>query len=610
MKQPETTSILPLNSDQKEIVDNLLHKFNDQQLTWLAGYLTGITLPQSLKTIPLTESIIGASATIEKQLEAPEFTILYGSRTGNGASVAKQIKATAEAKGFHVQLQDMNDYPLNKLKDEKYLLVIVSTHGEGVPPIAAEEFYSFLHGKRAPKLSNTKFSVLALGDSSYLQFCQTGKEIDKKLEELGAQRIYDRTDCDVDFAPKATEWIEGVLSKLPANTEKSQLHKVNGDAKLNGQPFANPVVYNKTNPFRAKLLDRVKLNGRGSEKETFHYELSIEGSGLTYEPGDSVGVYGLNSQRAVYELINTLSLNPGDIVETEKGANTLEYSLTRNYEISTLNPEVIKNYNKYAQSSKLTELLADVDKLKEYLYGRDVADLVQEYPATITATELFGVLRKLQPRLYSISSSLQAHPDEVHLTIAAVRYANSRYKEGVCSTFLADRIGDEDFVNIYIEKNPEFKLPSNPETPVIMVGPGTGLAPFRAFLEERDALETKSKNWLFFGDRHFTTDFLYQTELQLLHKKRLLTRLNVAFSRDTDQKVYVQHKMLEHSKDLFRWLEEGAHFYVCGDMKNMWNDVNRTLIDIISKEGGFTPEMSEDYLKNLKKTKRYQVDVY
>jgi sulfite reductase (NADPH) flavoprotein alpha-component len=610
MQQPETTSILPLNGDQKEIVENLLHTFNDQQLTWLAGYLTGITLPQSLKTLPLSAPIIDSAQNIDKPLDTPELTVLYGSRTGNGASIAKQVKAAAEAKGFQINLQDMNEYPLNKLKDEKYLLVIVSTHGEGVPPIAAEEFYNFLHGKRAPKLPNTKFSVLALGDSSYVQFCQTGKDIDKKLEELGAERIYIRTDCDVDFSANATGWIEGVLAKLPVNIGKNHSIKINGEAKLNGHDTSPFPIYNKNNPFRAKLLERVKLNGRGSEKETFHYELSLEGSGLTYEPGDSVGVYGLNSQRAVHELINALSLNPDELVETENGKNTLEYFLTRNYEISTLNPEVITSYNKYAQNQKLTELLADVDMLKDYLYGRDVVDLVQEYPVALTALQLFGVLRKLQPRLYSISSGPNAHPDEVHLTIASVRYANSRYKEGVCSTFLADRVGDDDFVNMYIEKNPEFKLPSNPETPVIMIGPGTGLAPFRAFLEERNALGAKGKNWLFFGDRYFTTDFLYQAELQSFHKKGLLTRLNVAFSRDTDKKVYVQHKMLEHAKELFQWLEEGAHFYVCGDMKHMWNDVNKILMDIIIKEGGLTPEKGEEYLKNLKRTKRYQVDVY
>lgn len=608
MKQPETISILPLNSDQKEIVDNLLHNFNDQQLTWLAGYLTGITLPQSLKTGQLVATTINTVAPVAKIVEIPTITILYGSRTGNGTSVAKKIKEIGETRGLRLELQDMNEYQLNKLKDEKLLLVIVSTHGEGVPPIAAEEFYSFIHGKRAPKLTNTKFSVLALGDSSYVQFCQTGKDIDKKLEELGAERLFNRVDCDVDFASKAQVWIDGVLSKLSDNV--GQATKVNGEAKLNGQSAPSAITYSKSNPFRAKLLEKVKLNGRGSDKETFHIELSIEGSVLTYEPGDAVGIFGQNPKRTVEELIKALSLNSEEQVETEKGKNTLEQWLTRHYEISTLNAEVIRNYNEYAKNPDLADLLYDVEKLKDFLYGRDVVDLVQQYPAKLAASDILKVLRKLQPRLYSISSSPNAHPDEIHLTVAVVRYSNTRYKEGVCSSFLADRIGDDDYVNIFIEKNPEFRLPANADTPVIMVGPGTGLAPFRAFLEEREANGGKGKNWLFFGDRHFTTDFLYQTELQSFHKKGLLTRLNVAFSRDTDKKVYVQHKMLEQSKELFHWLEEGAHFYVCGDMKHMWNDVNKTLLDIITREGGLTEEKAEEYLKNLKKTKRYQVDVY
>jgi sulfite reductase (NADPH) flavoprotein alpha-component len=288
----------------------------------------------------------------------------------------------------------------------------------------------------------------------------------------------------------------------------------------------------------------------------------------------------------------------------------LEHVLIRNFEITAISPDVLTRYNQFAQSKALTDILADANKLKDFLYGRDMVDLIKEYPIKLTSAELLGVLRKLQPRLYSISSSSKVHPDEVHLTIAAVRYANGRYKEGVCSTFLADRIGDDEFINVYIEKNPEFRLPANTDAPVIMVGPGTGVAPFRAFLEEREATDAKGKNWLFYGDRHFTTDFLYQTEFQAYQKKGILSRLNVAFSRDTDKKVYVQHKMQKHSKELFRWLEEGAHFYVCGDMKHMWNDVNKTLTDIIMQEGGLNTEKAEEYLRNLKKTKRYLVDVY
>ncbi|MDP4209878.1 MAG: assimilatory sulfite reductase (NADPH) flavoprotein subunit [Bacteroidota bacterium] len=605
MKQPETISILPLNNDQKEIVENLHHKFNDQQLTWLAGYLTGLSLPQSLKTAPAESSVPVAKAPVNTVTELPDLTILYGSRTGNGASVAQKLKRAAEARGFKIHFYDTNDYSVSKLKDEKHLLVIISTHGEGVPPIAAEEFYNFVHGKRSPKLNETKFSVLALGDSSYLHFCKTGKDIDQRFEELGAERIFPRIDCDVDFEAKADEWINGVLDKLSENKPAS---KAKEEVKLSEKSVAP--VYNKQNPFKAKLLEKIQLNGRGSEKETWHYELSLEGSGLTYEPGDAVGVYGLNSQRAVYELIQTLALNPDEQVEFDGKYQSLEHVLTHHLEISSITTDVVKKYNELAQSENLSVILSDTETLKAFLYGRDIVDLVSEYPVELSATQLIQLLRKLQPRLYSISSSPNAHPDEIHLTVAAVRYANTRYKEGVCSTFLADRIGDDEFVSIYIEKNPEFRLPSNSETPVIMVGPGTGIAPFRSFLEEREASGTSGKNWLFFGDRRFETDFLYQTEFQNHLKKGVLTRLNVAFSRDTDQKVYVQHKMKQHAAELFRWLEDGAHFYVCGDMQYMWRDVHQTLVDIVAGEGGLSPDKAQEYIQNLKKSKRYQVDVY
>lgn len=605
MKQQDLISILPFNKEQKELVGSLLQDFNDQQLTWLAGYLTGITLPQTLRTFPVTTPGIPVSQPTQVHTDAAEITVLYGSRTGNGSSIAKDIKHIAESKGLKINLQDMNEYANNKLKDEKNLLVIVSTHGEGVPPIAAEEFYNFLFSKRAPKFTNTKFSVLALGDSSYVHFCKTGKDIDQQLEVLGGTRLFPRVDCDVEFTPKANEWIDGILKTFQDQQTDFSTNTVNS------HPVETATsVYTKQNPFKAKILERIMLNGKGSAKETFHYEISLEGSGLSYEPGDAIGVYATNSFRLVNELLDLLTLDGNEKVVVGETETTLFEALSRNFEISLLTPDVITRYNELIKNEDLAVLFKDAQKLKEYIYGRDVVDLLEEYPSKLSASDLTGILRKLQPRLYSISSSLSAHPDEVHLTISSVRYTNKRYKEGICSTFLSDRIKDDEEILVYVEKNPEFKLPSNTEAPVIMVGPGTGIAPFRAFLEERHASGSKGKNWLFFGDQHFTTDFLYQSELQTYHKKGLLTRLNVAFSRDTAEKVYVQHKMEAHAHELYRWLEEGAYFYVCGDMKHMWADVNQTLLKIISKEGGLSDEKAEEYLKSLKKARRYMVDVY
>jgi sulfite reductase (NADPH) flavoprotein alpha-component len=592
------------SDNQKQQIESLVHGLDEKQTIWLSGYLAGLGLSKS-GNLPLVSSLGNGSVKLNGHDLQSELTVLYGSRTGNGAAVAKKINAEAIAKGFSLKLQDMNEYPLHKLKDEKFILVIVSTHGEGVPPIAAEEFYEFLHGKRAPKLGDLKFSVLALGDSGYLHFCKTGKDIDERLEALGAERIFPRIDCDIDFVAKSSEWIQGVLDKYVAIAELKPQIKLTSHAQI--EPAQ---IYNRQNPFEARLLEKIKLSGRGSDKETYQVELSLENSGITYEPGDALGVFSVNPQKLVAELIEILSFNPDEEIETDLPKTTIQNALTRHYEISLLTADVLKNYNRYAQSKDLHKLLSDIEKLKDYMFGRDIIDLIRDYPVKLSPAELLGCLKKLQPRLYSIASSLKAYPDEVHLTVTALHYTNGRRKNGICSTFLTDYINDEDTVLVYPERNPEFRLPVNPDTPIIMVGPGTGVAPFRSFLQEREALGHKGKNWLFLGDRHFTTNFLYQTELQAFHKKGLLTRLNVAFSRDTEQKVYVQHKMQEHSRELFTWLEEGANFYVCGDMKHMWHDVNKTLLEIIGKEGGFNAEQSEAYLRDLKKKKRYLVDVY
>ncbi len=611
------------DKDQVQQIESLVQGLNEFQLAWLAGYLSGIgqKLPekkvsQELNNENSTKQLNGfandqvnnelVNGVVKEHENANELSVLFGSRTGNGASVANKLKEKADSLGIKVQLKNMEDYPLNKLKDEKNLLVIVSTHGEGEPPVVAEEFYNYLHGKKAPSLSNTRYSVLALGDKSYIHYCKTGIDVDKRLAELGAQQFVPRVDCDVDFATPSEKWIDAVLNSLPKNNETKSVTKINGQqvSKL------EKPAYSKQNPFEAKLLDKIKLSGRGSEKETYHYELSLENSGLAYEPGDALGIYPSNSDRAVSELIETLKLFAFDIVLINDEEITLREALTHHFEISVLTPDVISNYNKYVQSDELASVLEDALKLKAYIYGRDLVDLIREYPVQLLSVELIGILRKLQPRLYSIASSPAFNPDEVHVTVATVRHMNGRYKEGACSTFLADRLNDDVPVKVFIEKNTDFRLPKSSDAPVIMVGPGTGIAPFRSFLQERDASGAKGKNWLFYGDRHFTTDFLYQTELQNFMKKGTLTKLHVAFSRDKEQKVYVQHKLKENAKEVFNWLEDGAYFYVCGDREKMWYDVNQTLLEIIQNEGGMTKDKAEDYIRKLKKEHRYQSDVY
>jgi len=416
-------------------------------------------------------------------------------------------------------------------------------------------------------------------------------------------------DCDIDFHSASNEWINGVLNAFSKNNGSVSDIKITGNSVESATkiPLA---AHNRQNPFKAKVLEKIKLNGKGSTKEIYHYELSIDKSGITYEPGDAVGIYAANPERLVYELTDTLKLNPGEPIAFENEKTTLGDVLTRRLEISSLNTDIISRYNEFAQSKALGKIITNPKMLSEFVYNHDLVDMAAQYPVKISAPQLVNLLRKIQPRLYSISSSLNAYPGEVHLTVSAVRYVNQRYKEGICSTYLSDRLGEKEAVLLYTERNPDFRLPKDPNAPIIMVGPGTGIAPFRAFLQEREALGAKGKNWLFFGDRFFTTDFLYQTELQLWHKKGFLTNLNVAFSRDTDKKIYVQHRMQQHSKELMNWIDNGAYFYICGDAKNMGSDVQRALSEIISREKQISPAKVEEYIKSLKKAKRFQTDVY
>jgi sulfite reductase (NADPH) flavoprotein alpha-component len=536
---------------------------------------------------------------------------LYGSQTGNAQKLAGKAGKTLEAQGFQVTVSSMSDFKPNNLKKVQNLLIVASTHGEGEPPDNALSFHEFLYGKRAPKLDDLRFSVLSLGDSSYEFFCQTGKEFDQRLEQLGGTRLYPRVDCDLDFEEPASKWIEGVLGSL--SEAKGESVALATAAATQAQ--ATESVYSRTNPFHAEVLENLNLNGRGSNKETRHLEISLEGSGLTYEPGDSLGIYPQNDPDLVDQLLEETKWNPEEAVTVNKEGDVrpLREALLSHFEITVLTKPFLEQAAKLSGNEALRELTLpeNKEKLKEYAAGRDVLDLIRDFgPWNASAPEFVSILRKLPPRLYSIASSLSANPDEVHLTIGAVRYdAHGRERKGVCSILCAERLQSGDTLPIYIQRS-HFRLPENPSTPIIMVGPGTGVAPFRAFMQEREEAGAEGKSWMFFGDQHFVTDFLYQTEWQKWLKEGVLTKMDVAFSRDTAEKVYVQHRMLEHSKELFAWLQEGAAFYVCGDKQNMARDVHNALLEIIEKEGGVSREEAEAYLADMKKQKRYQRDVY
>jgi len=503
----------------------------------------------------------------------------------------------------------MGDVKKAQLKAAERLLVIVSTHGEGDPPDNALELHQLVGSTKAPPLKDTRFSVLALGDTSYDHFCQTGRDFDQRLETLGATRVHPRADCDLDYEEAAEAWMDGTLDALAAELDAAPSNVLRFDRPGTASPES---PWSKKNPFPATMVENLVLNGRGSEKETRHIELSLEDSGLQWEPGDSLAVLPQNDPRDVEDLIVALGLEGEDPVTAARGDVSLREALTRDYEITTLTRPFLERWAGHADSDDLRRLLAQDrrDELRAWMRGRQVIDVVQGWPVALGAQEFIGQLRKLPPRLYSIASSHAANPDEVHLTVASVRYrAHGRERAGVASTWLADRVGDETAVPVYIDPNRNFRLPAD-DVPIIMIGPGTGVAPFRAFVEERETRGAPGSNWLIFGEQRFDSDFLYQREWLRWRETGVLDRIDVAFSRDQASKVYVQHRVRERGRDIYRWLDDGAHVYVCGDAERMAPDVHQALIDVIAREGSVSADDASAWLGQLQKEKRYQRDVY
>jgi len=608
----------PFNQEQVDLLNRLFPTLTETQQIWLSGYLTALSKVAPLAASSGTLQATGSAVpTLQNSPVAVsrEVTILFGSQTGNSQRLAKALSKKLEDHGFQVALSSMRDFKPNGLKKLHNLLLLVSTHGEGDPPDNAISFYEFLHSKRAPQLEELRYSVLALGDTSYEFFCQTGKDLDKRLEELGGKRICTRVDCDLDYDEPAAEWFESVLSGLSATQEgasvgatASTLNSVTGSLEQS--------AYSRTQPFHAEVIENINLNGRGSGQETRHLALSIEGSGFQFEPGDCIGIFPENHPELVDSLISTMGWKPDDVVTVNKQGEQrpLREALLQNFEITVLTKPLLEQAAQFSSNNQLRELLqpGHEQELKQYLNGRDLLDFIQDFaPWEGSASDFTAILRKLPARLYSIASSYKANPDEVHLTIRALHYdSNGRKRHGVCSVQCAERLEPGDTLPIYVHTNPNFKLPESPDTPIIMIGPGTGIAPFRSFMEEREETGAEGKTWLFFGDRHFLTDFLYQTDWQRWLKDGVLTRMDVAFSRDTAEKVYVQHRMLEKSRELYEWLQEGAAIYVCGDEKHMAHDVNATLIKILEQEGGMSTTEAETYLSDLQQQQRYQRDVY
>ncbi|WP_421336211.1 assimilatory sulfite reductase (NADPH) flavoprotein subunit [Aeromonas veronii] len=587
-------NLSPLSDEQQRQLGQVLSTLNTQQLAWVSGYLYGLS--QSC------QQSVAASAAVAAP--SGSLTILYGSQTGNAKGVATAIKAQAEARGLPVTLASMADYKPKQLKKESHLLVVVSTYGEGEPPESAVDLFEQLKKGKIGKLDGLKFAVLGLGDSSYEFFCQTGKDFDDFLAKAGAERIYELASLDVDYQDAAKSWGEQALNAIAATLSIGAASSVASAV----QQAVGHSQYSKENPFPARLSVNQKITGRDSTKDIRHIEINLADSGLTYQPGDALGVWFDNDAELVGEVLALTSLS-GDEATAH---GTLLAALTGHFELTRLHGGFITGLADISDNAALKDLAGDKAQVNALVASAQVVDVLKRFPTALTAEQLVGLLRPLTPRLYSIASAQSEVEEEVHLTVGVVRYPqeDGTVRSGAASSYLADRLIEDGEVRVFVEHNDNFRLPQNPDTPVIMVGPGTGIAPFRAFMQEREAQGAEGKNWLFFGNPHFTQDFLYQVEWQRYVKSGLLSKISLAFSRDQANKIYVQDRLREAGLELYQWLEAGAHFYVCGDANKMAKDVQEALLDVIAEHGHKSREEAEEYLSELRRAKRYQRDVY
>ena len=608
--------------------------FTPEQRAWLNGYLAGLFADANVGEVAAPPR----SASEEKRTEA--LLVMYGSQSGNAEQLARHLAKEAEKRRFAPRVMEMNAFASVDFANEQRFVIVTSTWGDGDPPENAAAFWQHLNSHVAPRLDHLSYSVLALGDKNYSDFCGAGKKFDERLEQLGARRIHPRADCDVDYETTAKQWMEGLWSALEKVGQASRLSPIEKEsAETAGPGFSElllstgsesgkmsdprhglnhqtPTICNRNNPFPARLIVNRKLNSAGSAKDTRHLEISLDRSGLNYEVGDALGVMPVNCPALVNDLLQALGCDGEEAVSDARGRETsLRQALLTSYQITQPSTDLLRLLSERPGDAKLKSLLDPARRaaLDKFLDGREVIDFLLNFPSIkFTPADFVALLSRLQPRLYSIASSLKAHPGEVHLTVAVVRYErHGRRRQGVCSTFLAERVEiNQTPLPVFVQPSHGFRLPSHGNRPVIMIGPGTGIAPFRAFLEERRAIGANGRNWLFFGDQCQAHDFLYREELEAMLAGGTLTRLDTAFSRDQSEKIYVQHRMLENAGEFWTWLEGGAHVYVCGDARRMAKDVDTALHEVIRKAGGKSPEQAAEYVQKLKTGKRYQRDVY
>ncbi|EEJ3242838.1 NADPH-dependent assimilatory sulfite reductase flavoprotein subunit [Salmonella enterica] len=592
------TGLLPLNPEQLARLQAATTDLTPEQLAWVSGYFWGVLNPRS-----------GAVAvTPAPEGKMPGITLISASQTGNARRVAEALRDDLLAANLNVTLVNAGDYKFKQIASEKLLVIVTSTQGEGEPPEEAVTLHKFLFSKKAPKLTDTAFAVFSLGDTSYEFFCQAGKDFDNKLAELGGERLLDRVDADVEYQSAAAQWRARMVDVLKSRTP------VVTSAQLVASGAVNDIhtsPYTKDAPLTATLSVNQKITGRNSEKDVRHIEIDLGDSGLRYQPGDALGVWYQNDPALVKELVELLWLKGDEPVTVDGKTLPLAEALEWHFELTVNTANIVENYATLTRSESLLPLVGDKAQLQHYAATTPIVDMVRFSPAQLDAQALIDLLRPLTPRLYSIASSQAETENEVHVTVGVVRYdIEGRARAGGASSFLADRVEEEGEVRVFIEHNDNFRLPANPQTPVIMIGPGTGIAPFRAFMQQRAAEGAEGKNWLFFGNPHFTEDFLYQVEWQRYVKEGVLSRIDMAWSRDQKEKIYVQDKLREQGAELWRWINDGAHIYVCGDARRMAADVEKALLEVIAEFGGMDLESADEYLSELRVERRYQRDVY
>ena len=587
----------PFSAEEISVLNKVVSRTTPLQRSWLAGFFAGFEATQGAQAVPATAARPRAS-----------LTILYATESGNAEGLAIKAKKVAQKHGLDARVIDMADADMDLLAKTKNLIVYVATWGEGEPPSRAADFYHALMSDAAPRLDGVRFAVLALGDTSYTQFCATGKAIDARLEALGASRAADRIDLDLDFAKQAVEWTQGALTKLaPADAPSpSATTVVHVDFKSSAQAAnenedADEPLYTAETPLEAEITTLIKLNGTGSTRETWHIELASDAPGFTYLPGDAIGILPENDPELVAEVAEAAGLGSQAVVLQK---------LRQSYDVTTLSRPLVDAYAKLTGRADVAKLM-EQEAFAKFAADRQLVDFLQAFPEKLSADQLFGLLRPLPSRLYSVASSLKAHPGEAHLLFGAVRWdSHGKARKGVASSHLGDRRRIGDTAKIYVKPNRHYRLPVDDARPIIMIGAGTGVAPYRAFVEERVETGAKGLSWLFFGERNYTFDFLYQLEWQDYLASGALTRIDVAFSRDQPEKIYVQQCLWQRRAELRGWIEDGAYLYVCGDEKGMARDVDQMLVKILGEPVNGDEEAGRAKLKDLAKAGRYQRDVY